>query len=68
MRALVTVLGGIITGLGRFLVVLNEVPAVSRSASGTGSLNHSQVALLAGYALLGAGIGLMVAAVTYKKS
>jgi hypothetical protein len=68
VRAFVTVLGGIVAGLGRFVVVLNVVPAVRRSASSTGSLTHSQVALLAGYTLLGAGIGLMVAAVTHKKS
>lgn len=68
MRAFVTVLGGVVAGLGRFVVVLNVVPAASRSASSTGSLSHSQVALLAGYTLLGAGVGLMVAAVTHKKN
>ena len=68
MRAFVTVLGGIVAGVGRFVVVLNAVPAVSKSASSVGRIAPSQFALLAGYTLIGAGIGLMVAAVTHKKS
>lgn len=68
MRAVVTIFGGIVAGAGLSVAVLYLVAAVSKSASSSWNLAPSQLGLLAGFTLLGAGVGLMVAAVTDKRS
>ena len=68
MRAVVTVLGGIIAGAGLAIAVVNLLAAGSQTARLVWNLAPSQRGLLAGFTSLGAGVGLMLAAVIYKKT
>ena len=68
MRAVVTVLGGIIAGAGLAIAVVNLLAAGSQTARLVWNLAPSQLGLLAGFTSLGAGVGLMLAAVIYKKT
>ena len=66
MRAGVTVFGGIVAGVGLAIAVVNLLAAGSQLARLF--WNPSELGLFAGFTLLGAGVGLMLAAVTSKKS
>jgi hypothetical protein len=68
VRAVVTVFGGIVAGVGLTVAVVYLLAAGSQLARLFWNLAPSQLGLLAGFTLLGAGVGLMVAAVTYKKN
>jgi hypothetical protein len=68
MRAGVTVFGGIVAGAGLAIAVVNLLAAGSQIARLVWNVAPSKLGLLAGFTLLGAGGGLMLAAVTSKKS
>jgi hypothetical protein len=68
MRAAVTIFGGIVAGAGLAIAVVYLLAAGSQTARLFWNLAPSRIGLVAGFTLLGAGVGLMVAAVTYKKS
>ena len=68
MRAGVTVFGGIVAGAGLAIAVVNLLAAGSHLARLVWNLAPSKLGLVAGFTMLGAGVGLMLAAVTSKRS
>jgi hypothetical protein len=68
MRAGVTVFGGIVAGAGIAIAVVNLLAAGSQLARLVWNLAPSKLGLVVGFTMLGAGVGLMLAAVTSKRS
>ncbi len=67
MRVIVTIVGGVIAGFGLAWGLIGITTAISSSAAvAFGPGLSSEGSVLAGFAIMGLGVGMLVAGATYR--